>query len=270
MNNSAYKMIAIDVDDTLLNDKMQISEATRIAIAAARDQGVLVTLATGRMFASAQKIAKQLGFNVPIITYQGSLVKNLFDEKVLYERSVPLEAVQFLYDYAEKKDLHIQVYNEDKLYVKIDNQRIKDYAAMSNIPYIVAEDFNAFLYKPLTKILYIDDPDRLDVIAMDLQKQIGSLVHITKSKAHFLEFLHPEGTKGHAVKSLAAHYGYDLSEVIAIGDSWNDHEMLEVAGLGVAMNNAVDSLKQVADYITLSNNEDGVKHVIDKFILKLI
>jgi HAD superfamily hydrolase (TIGR01484 family) len=124
MNHTTYKMMAIDVDDTLLNDEMQISEATKIAIAAARDQGVLVTLATGRMFASAQKIAKQLGFNVPIITYQGSLVKNLFDEKVLYERSVPFEAVQFLYDYAEKKDLHIQVFNEDKLYVIIDNQKI--------------------------------------------------------------------------------------------------------------------------------------------------
>ncbi|QGQ96319.1 HAD family phosphatase [Paenibacillus psychroresistens] len=269
MNTTTYKMIAIDVDDTLLNDEMQISEGTKLAIAAARDQGVLVTLATGRMFASAQKIAKQLGFNVPIITYQGSLVKNLFDEEVLYERSVPAEAVQFLYDYAERNDLHIQVYHEDKLYVKVDNQKIKEYAAMSNIPYIVAEDFNFFLDKPLTKMLYIDDPAKLDEIAIDLQKQIGSIVHITKSKANFLEFLHPEGTKGHAVKSLAAHYGYDISEVIAIGDSWNDHEMLEVAGLGVAMDNAIDALKQIADFVTLSNNDDGVKHVIDKFILKL-
>jgi Cof subfamily protein (haloacid dehalogenase superfamily) len=267
MSETTYKMIAIDVDDTLLNDEMQISEATKIALAAARDQGVLVTLATGRMFDSAQKIAKQLGFNVPIITYQGSLVKNLFDEQVFYERSVPLEAAQFLNDYAVKNNLHIQVYHEDKLYVKEDNQKIKDYAAMSNIPYIVTEDFTTFLLKPLTKILYIDDPAKLDAIAIDLQKRIGSRVHITKSKANFLEFLHPEGTKGHAVKSLA---GYDISQVIAIGDSWNDHEMLEVAGLGVAMSNAVESLKQIADYITLSNNEDGVKHVIDKYILKLI
>jgi Cof subfamily protein (haloacid dehalogenase superfamily) len=270
MNETTYKMLAIDVDDTLLNDEMQISEATKIALAAARDQGVLVTLATGRMFASAQKIAKQLAFNVPIITYQGSLVKNLFDEKVIYERSVPFEAAQFLYRYAESHDLHIQVYHEDKLYVKEDSQKIKEYAAMSNIPYLIAENFDAFMHKPLTKMLYIDDPDKLDTIALDLQKQIGSLVHITKSKAHFLEFLHPEGTKGHAVKSLASHYGYDISQVIAIGDSWNDHEMLEIAGLGVAMGNAVESLKQIADYITLSNNEDGVKHVIDKFILKLI
>jgi Cof subfamily protein (haloacid dehalogenase superfamily) len=267
MSGNTYKMIAIDVDDTLLNDEMQISEATKKTLEAAKEQGVMVTLATGRMFASAQKIAKQLGFNVPIITYQGSLVKNLLDEVILYERSVPFEAAQFLFEYAEKNELHIQVYHEDKLYVKEDNQRIKDYAALSNIPYIVAEDFNAFVHKPLTKMLFIDDPDKLDVISADLQKQIGSILHITKSKAHFLEFLHPEGTKGHAVKSLAAFYGYDLSEVIAIGDSWNDHEMLEIAGLGVAMSNAVDSLKQIADYITLSNNEDGVKHVIDKFIL---
>lgn len=270
MSEITYKMIAIDVDDTLLNDEMQISEATKAALAAARDQGVLVTLATGRMFASAQKIAKQLGLNVPIITYQGSLVKNLFDEKVLYERSVPAEAAKFLYDYAVNNQLHLQVYHEDKLYVKEDNQKIKDYAAMSNIPYYVVEDFAAFLLKPLTKMLYIDDPAKLDSLALDLQKQIGSILHITKSKANFLEFVHPEGTKGHAVKSLAAQYGYDISEVIAIGDSWNDHEMLEAAGLGVAMGNAVEPLKKIANYITLSNNEDGVKHVIDKFVLKVI
>jgi Cof subfamily protein (haloacid dehalogenase superfamily) len=268
MNNRKYKMVAIDVDDTLLNDQMQITEATKKSLAAAIEQGILVTLATGRMFASAQKIAKQLGFNVPIITYQGSLVKNLMDEKILYERSVPLQAAEFLYAYAEKNDLHLQVYHEDKLYVKEDNQRIKDYAALSNIPFIVAEDFKSFAHKPLTKMLFVDDPGKLDLIALDLQSQLGSSLHITKSKANFLEFLHPEGTKGHAVKSLASHYGYDVSEVIAIGDSWNDHEMLEIAGLGVAMSNAVESLKQIADYITLSNNDDGVKHVIDKFILE--
>lgn len=89
---------------------------------------------------------------------------------------------------------------------------------------------------------------------------------MTKSKPHFLEIMHKEGTKGHAVQFLANHFGLECSQVIAIGDSWNDREMLEVAGLGVAMENAVESLKEIADYITLSNNEDGVKHVIDKFI----
>jgi Cof subfamily protein (haloacid dehalogenase superfamily) len=268
MNGITYKMVAIDVDDTLLNDAMQITESTKAALAAAREQGVIVTLATGRMFASAQKIAKQLEMNVPIITYQGSLVKNLLDEQIIYERSVPLEAAQFLYHYAEKNNLHLQVYYNDTLYVKEDSQKIKDYAALSNIPYTVTAEFNALASKPLTKMLFIDDPDKLDAIAIDLNNSLGSMLHITKSKAHFLEFLHPEGTKGHAVESLAAYYNVDINQVIAIGDSWNDHEMLEIAGLGVAMGNAVDSLIQIADYVTYSNNEDGVKHVIEKFVLQ--
>jgi Cof subfamily protein (haloacid dehalogenase superfamily) len=268
MNHKPYKMIAIDVDDTLLNDDMQITEPTKLALTAATERGVIVTLATGRMFASAQNIAKQLNMNVPIITYQGSLVKNLLDEKIIYERSVPTDAARYLFEYADKNKLHLQIYYKDELYVKEDNQKIKDYAAMSNIPYIVAEDFALFIAKPLTKMLIIDDPTKLDVIAVEIKAALGDALHITKSKANFLEFLHPEGTKGHAVKSLASHYGCDLSQVIAIGDSWNDHEMLEVAGLGVAMENAVVSLKEMADFITLSNNDDGVKHVIDTFVLQ--
>jgi Cof subfamily protein (haloacid dehalogenase superfamily) len=268
MNEKTYKMIAIDVDDTLLNDDLKITESTKAALAAASAKGVIVTLATGRMFASAKKIAKQLEMNVPIITYQGSLVKNLMEEQIIYERSVPPAAAQFLYRYAETHNLHLQVYHNDTLYVKEDSQKIKDYSALSNIPYTVTAEFNALASKPLTKMLFIDEPDKLDAVAIDLRNSLGGQLHITKSKAHYLEFLHPEGTKGHAVESLAMHYNVDLSQVIAIGDSWNDHEMLEIAGLGVAMGNAVDSLKKIANYITLSNNEDGVRHVVEKFILQ--
>ncbi|MNR55151.1 putative phosphatase [compost metagenome] len=92
-------------------------------------------------------------------------------------------------------------------------------------------------------------------------------MHITKSKPYFLEFMHKEGTKGAALTFLADHFGCDLSETIAIGDSWNDHEMLEAAGLGVAMGNAIAPLKELADYVTASNNDDGVKEVIEKFVL---
>ena len=264
-----YKMIAIDVDDTLLDDNMQISPATKAALREASNRGVIITLATGRMYASAKKIAAQLELNVPIITYQGSLIKNLLDEKVLYERSVPTEVAQQLNEYVEKNGLHLQVYHNDTLFVKKDNQKIKDYSVLSNIPYTVVADFTEFIQKPLTKMLIIDEPTRLEQIIVDLKKLFGHKAHITKSKPHYLEILHLEGTKGHAVASLAAHFGCQLSEVIAIGDSWNDHEMLEVAGIGVAMGNAIDELKQIADYVTLSNNEEGVKHVIEKFVLNV-
>src|SRR4051812_47435496 len=113
-----YKLIAIDVDDTLLNDDLIVTEGTKLAMEKAIAQGVTVTLATGRMYASARKIADQINLNVPIITYQGSLVKTLLDGQVLYERSVPTDAAKQLYAFTEEHGLHLQLYVNDILYVK--------------------------------------------------------------------------------------------------------------------------------------------------------
>ncbi|MUT67548.1 Cof-type HAD-IIB family hydrolase [Paenibacillus sp. NEAU-GSW1] len=264
-----YKLIAIDVDDTILNDKLVVTEGTKAAMEQAIAQGVTVTLATGRMYASARKIAEQINLNVPIITYQGSLVKTLLDGKVLYERSVPADITKLLYQFAKDKGLHLQFYVDDILYVTEDNDRAKGYSANSKIPYIVADDVEALLDKPNTKLLMIDEPAYLDEIAAELKPLIGDTVHMTKSKAHYLEFTHKEGTKGHALRFMAEHLGCTIEQTIAIGDAWNDREMIEAAGLGVAMGNAVPALKELADYVTLSNNEDGVKHVIEKFVLNV-
>lgn len=263
-----YKLIAIDVDDTLLNDDIQVSEGTRAALIEATAQGATVTLATGRMYASARKIAQQIDLNVPIITYQGSLVKTLIGEEVLYERNVPEDAALELLNYCISKGLHLQLYVDDVLYVREDNDKAQGYSRLSNIPYIVEPDFESLIRKPLNKMLIIDEPELLDEVALALAPLIGDRVHITKSKPHYLEFMHKEGTKGHALQYMATHHvGCTMDEVIAIGDSWNDREMLEVAGLGVAMANAVEPLKAIADYVTLSNNEEGVRHVIEKFVL---
>lgn len=263
-----YKMLAIDVDDTLIDDEKRISANTQQALAEALSMGVKVTLATGRMYASAKQIAAQLKLNVPLISYQGALIKNLEDGVVLYERHVPQDAVQFLFDFAERHRLHIQAYVNDELYVKEDNEKIQAYARLSDVPYQVEPDLERLSRLPMPKIIIIDDPDKLDALMPELSERLGNQVHMTKSKPNFLEFMHKEGTKGHAVTFLAEHFGCSLSEVIGIGDSWNDMEMLEVAGLGVAMGNAVPSLKEKADYITRTNNEDGVCHVVETFILQ--
>ncbi|MFC4102318.1 Cof-type HAD-IIB family hydrolase [Paenibacillus xanthanilyticus] len=262
-----YKLIAIDIDDTLLSDELIVTEATKSALKAAAAQGVFVTLATGRMFPSAKKIAAQVELNVPIITYQGSLVKTLFDEQVLYERSVPKDAAKELFAFCKAHNLHLQLYINDELIVQEDNEKARRYSALSKIPFVVEPDYDKLLDQPSTKMLIIDDPDYLDEVAAKLAPIIGDRVHITKSKPHYLEFTHKEGTKGHAISFMAEHIGCTLDEVIAIGDSWNDHEMIEVAGLGVAMGNALPKLKEIADYVTASNNEDGVAKVIEKFVL---
>ncbi|MCM3783570.1 Cof-type HAD-IIB family hydrolase [Neobacillus mesonae] len=263
-----YKLIAIDIDDTLINDEKEVTNPTQKALEAAVAKDVVVTLATGRAYASAQAIARQTGLNVPIITYQGALVKNLMDEKVLYERYVPMDAARKLYEYCLEHNLHLQTYIDDKLYSREENEKLIDYCKLNKTPYYIEPDFIKMIEQPAPKLLIIDDPDYLDKVAIDLRELLGSEVHITKSKPHFLEIMHSEGTKGHALTFLANHFNVDLKDTIAVGDSWNDHEMLECAGLGVAMGNAIPALKEIAGYVTLSNNEDGVKHVIEKFILQ--
>ncbi|WP_150265772.1 Cof-type HAD-IIB family hydrolase [Paenibacillus tepidiphilus] len=262
-----YKLIAIDIDDTLINDDKEVTPATQTALEQAVAAGVVVTLATGRAYASAQAIARQTGLNVPIITYQGALVKNLMDEKVLYERYVPQEAVRKLFQYCVEHNLHLQTYIDDKLYAREENQKLVEYSQLNKTRYYIEPDWEKLVEQPTPKMLIIDDPAFLDELSPVLRELLGDSVHITKSKPHFLEIMHHEGTKGLALEFLAGHFGCDLSETIAVGDSWNDHEMLEAAGLGVAMANAIPALKEIADFVTLSNNEDGVKYAIDKFIL---
>ncbi|HEX7056523.1 MAG TPA: Cof-type HAD-IIB family hydrolase [Bacilli bacterium] len=263
----AYKMIAIDIDDTLLNDELAIPPETRQALAKAKARGVEVTLATGRMFASAKQIAARLELNVPIITYQGALVKTVPDEETLYFRPVPEAIAREVFAWVQKHGLHLQVYCDDVLYTREHNEKVTAYARQSNIPFVVEPDFARLLKLPITKMLMIDEPATLDRLKPDLERLLGASAHVTKSKPNYLEVMHPEGTKGSALSFLARHFGCAMEQVIAIGDSWNDRDMIEAAGLGVAMANAVPQLKQIADYVTLSNNEQGVKHVIETFIL---
>jgi Cof subfamily protein (haloacid dehalogenase superfamily) len=263
-----YRLIAIDVDDTLLTDDLRVTEGTKAALAAAVAQGCVVTLATGRMYSSAVQIAGQLDLNVPIITYQGALIKNLLDGKVLYERSVPEDVALEVVAFAEARGLHLQGYVGDRLIALQDNDKIAAYSELTKVPYEVDPDFRAIARQGSTKMLIIDDPAVLDAMIPELRALLGNRAHVTKSKPHYLEIVHREATKGHALLHLAAHYGIAQSETIAVGDSWNDHEMIEAAGLGIAMANAVEPLKAAANYVTFSNNEEGVRAVVEKFILR--
>jgi Cof subfamily protein (haloacid dehalogenase superfamily) len=262
-----YRLIAIDVDDTLLTDDLSVTEGTKEALAEAVKQGCVVTLATGRMYSSAVQIAGQLELNVPIITYQGALIKNLLDGKVLYERPVPEDVAQDVVAFCAERRLHLQGYVEDRLIAIEDNDKIAKYSELTKVPYEIDSDFQSIAKKGSTKLLIIDEPAVLDALIPELQERLGARAHVTKSKPHYLEIVHPEATKGHALLHLAAHYGIPREETIAVGDSWNDHEMIEAAGLGVAMENAVEPLKAAADYVTRSNNEEGVRAVVERFIL---
>lgn len=262
-----YKMIAIDLDGTLLTDELTVSPGTIEAIQKAVEAGAVVTIATGRMFPSAKPFARQLGLNVPLITYQGALIKDVQEKEVMYERLVPADIARRLIDITKEKDLHLQVYQDDILYVATENDYIREYVDAAKVPYTVEPDFSKLAGRGFSKALFIDTDEYIDSLQVELRQLFGAQAKFVKSKAGYLEVTHPEADKGIALLHLAQKLGIDRSEIIGIGDGYNDFELVMAAGLGVAMGNGVDELKEKADYITLSNNEDGIREVIEKFVL---
>lgn len=262
-----YKMIAIDLDGTLLNDELTISPDTAAAIQKAIRMGTVVTIATGRMFSSAKLIAEQLGIHAPLITYQGAMIRIAGEAEALYERPVPPDISEKLVTIAREKNIHMQVYQDDILYGDAETDKLIAYAEAVQVPYTVEPDLVGLAKKGFTKLLFIDEPEVLDPLQKELQVLFGESAYITKSKRTYLEVTHPEANKGSALLFLANALGIDRSEIIGIGDNHNDSELLKAAGFGIAMGNAVPEMKELADYTSLSNNDEGVLHAIDKFIL---
>lgn len=265
---SKYRMLAIDLDDTLLNCRLEISPLTKEYIGRAREAGVHVTLATGRMYRSAQPYARELGLDLPLITYQGALVKEALSEEVLLHRPVPLELAREAIRLVNRLGYHINVYVNDQLYVEKITPEAEKYRQISGVPVYPVGDLLKFLDQDPTKVLVVGDEAKMDQLWKDMGKHFGDSLHVTKSKPHFLELSHPLATKGHALDILAKGWGLNREQIIAIGDSYNDLEMVEYAGLGVIMGNANDEVKGRADYVTCSNEEDGVAEVIKKFIFE--
>ncbi|EIM05505.1 cof family hydrolase [Planococcus antarcticus DSM 14505] len=263
-----YKMIAIDLDGTLLTDELTISPETVATIQKAMKTGTIVTIATGRMFSSAKLIAQQLGINAPLITYQGAMIKAADGDDVLYERSVSPDISQKLLNIAREKNIHLQVYQDDILYGAVETDKLVAYAEAVQVPYAIEPDLIKLAQKGFTKLLFIDEPDVLALLQKELQAIFGDSAYIEKSKKNYLEVTHPEANKGNALLFLANKLGIDRSEIIGIGDNHNDFELLKSAGFGIAMGNAVQEVKDIADYITFTNNDEGVIHAIDKFILE--
>lgn len=262
-----FKLIAVDLDDTLLNDSLEISPRTGQALRRAAERGVVVTIATGRMYRSALPIAVKLGIEVPIITYQGALVKNSATGEVLVDLPVPLKLAHDVLAVGYRAGVHMNVYLNDTLYVDSITPEGKGYANLAMVEMSVVGNLLDFLKKDPAKVLYITEPALLAGLKEELTAAFGNRLYITKSKPNYLEILHPLATKKHALGVLARRFGIAPEEIMACGDSYNDLDMLEFAGLGIAMGNAPEDIKKKADYVTDTNNNDGVAKAIEKYLL---
>ena len=262
-----YKLIATDMDGTLLTSKDEISSETICAIKAAIDKGMIFTLSTGRPLQGVKKYIDQLGLDCPVITYNGAVIAHSKTGQILFSQDMDGAEAEKVYAKAMEKGVMFIVWSQNKLYASEISDKTHFYEGITSTKAELLTDFDKVLQQGITKMLWYDDPEQLEKYICELKNENFQNTTFTKSRAYFLEFFSNKVSKAVAMEKLGEYYGISSEEMIAVGDQTNDLPMIEYAGLGVAMENAVDKVKSVADYITLSNNENGVADVINKFVL---
>lgn len=264
----AIKLVISDLDGTLLDCNHQISEANKSAIFEAVQSGVTVTIATGRMYPSALPYAKQLGVDVPIITYNGAVIKSVSGE-ILYEQCLDTGVAQEIITLCQENDWYIQTIDDDNLYFKEHNEKAKYYESVAGIKgHAVGEKLADYAKRPPKMLMITDNEVQTDEIVALLEKQFAGRITAVKSMPTYIEIIHPSVNKAAAVDRLIEKLNLSREEVMALGDSNNDLPMLKAAGLSVAMGNANQKAKAAAKVVTEDNNHSGVAVAIRKYVLQ--
>ncbi|GEN56566.1 haloacid dehalogenase [Halolactibacillus alkaliphilus] len=264
-----YKMIVLDLDDTLLRDDHTISPITKETLFKAQDQGVKVVLASGRPTYAMRDLGDELhlsDYGSYLLSFNGGRITNCKTNEDIFSSTLTFEDVAFLYELSIRENVYIHTYVGDNIITEKNNDYTTIEADITGLPITKVEDFIASVTERPVKILMVEDPEVLKPLEKKLQKELSERFSVLRSKPYFLEFTEKGVTKGTSLDHLIKQLGIKREEVIAIGDSYNDQSMIEFAGLGVAMGNAPDDIKAISDYVTKTNMQDGVAHVVQKFI----
>ena len=262
-----YKLLILDLDGTLTNSKKEITPFTRQTLIEAQRKGMRLVLASGRPTYGIMPLAEILEmkkYNGYILAFNGGKIIECGTGKVIYEQALPDDVLPVLYQRSVEAEAAILSYNGPKILTETPENEYVQYEAFLNKMEIQATDnFLRDLPQPADKCLTVGKPDLLVWLEEELKKEIGQRINIYRSEAFFLELV-PKGIdKAASISRLLKEIGIEREKVIAIGDGFNDLSMIQYAGLGVAMLNAQEAVKDEADAITLHNNdEDGVAHFL--------
>ena len=261
----AYKLLALDIDGTLLNSKREITPRVREAIRKAVDAGVFVLLATGRMYRAMRKINESLGLTMPCMVYGGGQIVK--DGEIIYECALDPALTHDILQWAHQMGRHAQVYIGNDFVYEKENVYAKEYADFCGFPGVADPGILERMDIQTPKMLMISEPDNIACWAEEARARYGDRLKIAVSNPRCVELNNPLTSKGAALDYLAKSMGLTAENCIAMGDATLDLPMIEYAGLGVAMQNADDRTKSKADFICPSNDEDGVAYVIERVIL---
>ncbi|CRK80280.1 Cof-type HAD-IIB family hydrolase [Neobacillus massiliamazoniensis] len=266
-----YKMIVLDLDDTLLRDDLTISPRTKQSLMEAQEAGVKVVLASGRPTSAMLPIAEELHlkeYGSFILSFNGGKIINCQTGDEWFSSTLPKEIVHQLYEISRRENVWIHTYVGETIVTEEPNQYTDIEGELTKLQIKVVDSFVDAVRDPVVKVLMLKEPEILAKVEKKLQKEFAGSLSIMRSKPFFLEFTESGVTKGTSLNSLIQQLGIIRDEVIAIGDGNNDLSMIQFAGLGVAMGNASEAIKAQADFITDTNMNDGVAKVVEEFILK--
>ncbi|MBG1266741.1 Cof-type HAD-IIB family hydrolase [Nostoc sp. WHI] len=268
------KLLVLDIDGTIAGHSNTLSKPVKQAIVAAQARGIQIAIATGRMYRSALRFHQEIGSILPLIAYQGAWIQDPTNQKIHRHLAVSREIAHKLIDYFEQPELRsllsVHFYINDDLYVRELTKETQIYAERSGVTPIPVGDLRQVLTNEPTKILALcDDTDVINQLLGNLRRQYTPAeLYLTTSVATFFEVTNASVNKGTAVRYLAEELlGLQIDNIMAIGDNFNDVEMLEYAGLGVAMGNAPEAVQAIAQWVAPSVEEDGAAVAIKKFLL---
>lgn len=267
-----YKLLVLDVDGTLLNDEREISKRTLAALLKVQQMGVRIVLASGRPTYGLMPLAKTLelgNYGGFVLSYNGCQIIKAQNGEILFERRINPEMLPYLEKKARKNGLAIFTYHNDTLITDSpDNEYIKNEALLNNLKIIKEDEFSTAIdFAPCKCMLVSDKEKALIGLEQHWEKRLAGTLDAFRSEPYFLEVVPCGVNKANTLGALLEHLGVTREEVIAVGDGVCDVTMLQLAGMGIAMGHSQDSVKVCADYVTASNEEDGVALAVEKLIL---
>lgn len=276
MKNQKYKLICLDVDGTLLNDQKQVSYGNKSAIKKATELGIKVTICTGRLFIAAQVFADMAGIKIPLITANGAFVREQETDNVIFKAILGKDNCHNVVKAIKRNHITPNFNTTDTVLTDKISYSSETYLKMNKIlpkdkqiKIEIITDWDLAIEK------YGDDILKCILIDNDIEKILKvkeelinlNSMEIQSSLWDNVEIMNKGINKGNAVKMLAEYYGIERSEIICIGDNENDISMIEYAGMGIAMGNAEESVKKIADLVTETNNNDGVGRAIESILV---
>ena len=265
------KLLALDIDGTLTNTQKDITPATLEKIIEAQEKGHIVAIASGRPLPGIRKIADTIEldrFGGYVLAFNGGRIVDYSTGEVVYQAVLDNDVVRDIYDYCLKAGCGMVTYDGDRVITGTDIDGYMTFeASINHMEIMRIDNFRKYIDFPLNKCLLTADPDKAEKIEQELAEKFGDQLNIFRSEPYFVEIMPPNVHKATSLEKLLEILDMDRKDLVACGDGYNDLTMIEYAGVGVAMANAQDIVKEHADYITLSNDEDGLVPVVDKFIL---